>query len=213
MKRVVQVLQVVLAGAGLICGSAFAMERTERVALGDGTMALKGEIRGHDSAQYSFAAKPSQQLTIRLATSNPSNYINVERADLAEAVCQGALTGNVCSVRSESAADYVFDVFLMRNAARRGEKAEYTLSIDQHVAQLGQPAAATKAAAAKEAAEAAVAACKSALALKSGVNAVFVLPLSHVPAAGGYEVFLSLKGAQWLCTTDPRGNVNRLEQR
>lgn len=66
---------------------------------------------------------------------------------------------------------------------------------------------------AREAAASAVAACKSALALRSGQNAVFVLPISHVPAAGGYEVFLSLKGVQWLCTTDSRGNVNRLEQR
>ncbi|MFC3550587.1 hypothetical protein ACFOLC_06105 [Lysobacter cavernae] len=65
----------------------------------------------------------------------------------------------------------------------------------------------------KESADAAVAACKSALALKSGMNSVFVLPISHVPAAGGFEVFLSLKGAQWLCTTDSRGNVNRMEQR
>ncbi|WP_082582690.1 DUF3011 domain-containing protein [Frateuria sp. Soil773] len=65
----------------------------------------------------------------------------------------------------------------------------------------------------KESADAAVAACKSALALKSGINSVFVLPVSHVPAAGGYEVFLSLKGVQWLCTTDSRGNVNRMEQR
>ena len=67
--------------------------------------------------------------------------------------------------------------------------------------------------ASKESAGAAVAACKSALALKSGMNSVFVLPISHAPAAGGYEVFLSLKGAQWLCTTDSRGNVNRMEQR
>ena len=65
----------------------------------------------------------------------------------------------------------------------------------------------------KESADSAVAACKSALALKSGMNSVFVLPMSHVPAAGGYEVFLSLKGAQWLCTTDSRGNVNRMELR
>lgn len=33
-------------------------------------------------------------------------------------------------------------------------------------------------------------------------------------AAGPWsEVFLSLNQAQWLCTTDARGNVNRLERR
>jgi hypothetical protein len=78
-------------------------------------------------------------------------------------------------------------------------------------AQAGAPA--SHVAATPEAAAAAIAACKSALALKSGENTVFVLPMSHVPAAGGYEVFLSLKGAQWLCTTDSHSNVNRLERR
>lgn len=212
MRIRVQLLRIVLAGAGLVCCGAWANERAERITLGSGTTALRGEIKGYDSVQYSFTARPGQQLAIRLVTSNPSNYINVERNGLGEAVCQGALTGNVCSVHSESVADYVVDVFLMRNAARRGEKAEYTLFIDQGAAPTEQPVA-QPVDAAKEAASAAVAACKSALALKSGANAVFVLPVSHVPAAGGYEVFLSLRGAQWLCTTDPRGNVNRLEQR
>ena len=77
----------------------------------------------------------------------------------------------------------------------------------ENAAQLRRPAAAEPDAAA------AVSACKSALALKSGANAVTVIPMSHVPSAGGYEVFLSLKGVQWLCATDERGNVNRLEQR
>lgn len=194
-------------GAGLICGSAWAQERAERLTLDDGTTSVKGQIKGRDGVQYSFTAKPGQQLMIRLITSNPSAYVNVEKDGVAEAVCQGAMTGNVCAVRSDAAADYVADVYLMRNAARRGEHAQYTLSIEPFS---GATAAAS---AAKEAASAAVAACKSALALKSGVNAVFVLPMSHVPAAGGYEVFLSLKGAQWLCTTDSRGNVNRLDQR
>lgn len=59
----------------------------------------------------------------------------------------------------------------------------------------------------------AVAACKSAVALRTGANPVFVLPISHVPAAGGFEVFLSLNSHQWLCTTDPYGNVGMLERR
>ena len=64
-----------------------------------------------------------------------------------------------------------------------------------------------------EAHTSAVAACKSALALRSGQNTVFVLPVSSAQSAGGYEVFLSLQGASWLCTTDSHGNVNRLEKR
>ncbi len=213
MWQATKFLGVALTVSSVWCGGALAADRSERVTLGAGATTLKGEIRGDDAVQYTFDVPANQELVIRLATSNPSNYFNVERAGVAQAVCQGAMTGNVCSVRSASSAEYVVDVFLMRNAARRAEVASYTLTIAQGGPQADATGSAAQDAAAKEAAAAAVAACKSALALRSGQNAVFVLPLSHVPAAGGYEVFLSLTGVQWLCTTDPRGNVNRLEQR
>jgi len=61
--------------------------------------------------------------------------------------------------------------------------------------------------------KAAVSACKSALALKKSVNAVYVLPISHVRAGDGYEVFLSHNGEQWLCITDTYNNVSQLEKR
>eukprot|EP01136_Pigoraptor_vietnamica_P032131 Opistho-1_new@93610 len=114
-------LPLLLIGVALIHGGAQAQERSERLTLDSAVTTVRGQIKGRDSVQYSFTAKPHQQLSISLATGNPSNYFNVEREDLTEAVCQGALTGNLCSVRSDTAAHYVVDVFLMRNAARRGE--------------------------------------------------------------------------------------------
>ena len=217
MNRFLALLSAACAvGAGLWATGALAQERSERLALQGGAASATGQIQGNGSVQYQLAAEPGLPLTVQLASSNPSNHFNVEREGTAEAICQGALTGNVCMFRTEPGARYVVDVFLMRHAARRGESAQYTLSIAQGAAQATPGAAATPpqpAAADKEAAAAAVAACKSALALKSGRNAVFVLPISHVPALGGQEVFLSLDGAQWLCMTDARGNVNRLDKR
>lgn len=132
MKRMMQLLLTGLAGAVLVAGNALAKDRAERVTLGAGaTATLKGEIRGHDSVQYTFTARAGHTVTIRLITSNPSNYINVERTGEAEALCQGALTGNACTVQVTSTEDLVVDVFLMRNAARRGAKAAYTLLIEQ----------------------------------------------------------------------------------
>ena len=124
-----RILQLVLIGASLICGSACAQKSPLRVTLGDKETKLNGELTGFDRVQYLFTANPGQHLKIQLDTSNYSNYINVRAAGAAEAVCQGSLTGNVCTIRSESASEYVIDVFLMRNAARRGEKARYILSI------------------------------------------------------------------------------------
>lgn len=205
-------LLALLWSACLLASGAWAQDRTERLALDHGTASAQGRITGDGSMQYQLAVEPNQLLTVQLSSSNPSNYFNVERGDAAQAICQGAQTGNVCMFRTEPGASYVVDVFLMRNAARRGESAQYTLSIAPGGAQPA-PARPAAASADKEPAAAAVAACKSALALKSGRNAVFVLPVSHVPALGGYEVFLSLDGAQWLCMTDARGNVNRLDRR
>lgn len=61
-----------------------------------------------------------------------------------------------------------------------------------------------------EAGAAATEACKSALALRTGANAVYVLPISHARYGQGQEVFLSLHQTQWRCTTDARGNINHL---
>ena len=116
-------LQIMLIGASLICGSACAQKSPLRVTLGDKETKLNGDLTGFDRVQYLFTANPGQHLKIQLDTSNHSNYINVGVAGAAEAVCQGSLTGNICTVRSQSASEYVIDVFLMRNAARRGEKA------------------------------------------------------------------------------------------
>lgn len=212
-----RLLPLLLTTGLLLAGGAMAQDRTERLALDGASTSVQGQIKGNDGVQYLLDTRGPQQLTVRLASSNASNYLNVEKEGAPEALCQGALTGNICTFRTEPGARYLVDVYLMRNAARRGESARYTLTVDQGAGSSGPsappPAAAAPGAANNAAAADAVAACKSALALKSGTNAVFVLPISHAPAFGGYEVFLSLKGAQWLCTTDSRGNVNRLEQR
>lgn len=211
MKRLLPLL--VTTGL-LLAGGAMAQDRTERLALDGASTSVRGQIKGNDGVQYQLDTRPHQQLTVKLASSNASNYLNVEKEGSAEALCQGPMTGNICTFHTEPGARYLVDVYLMRNAARRGESARYTLTVEQDAGHSGQAAPPPAASAANNnAATDAVAACKSALALKSGVNTVFVLPISHVPALGGYEVFLSLKGAQWLCTTDSRGNVNRLEQR
>ncbi|UXH76474.1 hypothetical protein [Roseateles amylovorans] len=116
--------------AGLSCGGAWAKDRDERLTLSDRTTSAKGQLKGRDGVRYSFEAKPGQRLVVRLTTTNPSAYINVSKEGGTEALCQGSLTENVCTVEAAEATAYVVDVYLMRNAARRGESARYTLSIE-----------------------------------------------------------------------------------
>ena len=55
------------------------------------------------------------------------------------------------------------------------------------------------------------AACRAQLALRTGVNSMFVQPLSGARTLSGWETFFIINGKEWLCTTDERGNVNGLE--
>lgn len=209
MLRILAMLLMVIS---LVAGGAFT--QVHAMSQSSSSSSVSGQIMGDQTAQYSMAAMADQQVSIKMTTNNSSNYFNVEKKGSAEAICQGSMTGNICMFRPQDSADYVIKVFLMPNAARRGEQAQYTLSIEQSASGSGLAQSQTQLAPAEShISSAVVAACKSALALKSGMNEVFVLPLSHAAIPGGNEVFLMLQGVHWLCMTDSRGNVNRLEPR
>lgn len=105
--------------------------RTERVqfARGSSSAALHGNIHGYDTVDYVLSARGGQTLSVRLRTSNTSAYFNVARQGADEALFIGSTSGNQFTGRLPANGDYVVRVYLMRNAARRDEHANYTLSI------------------------------------------------------------------------------------
>lgn len=120
-----------LAGA-LLSSAALAEDiRTETVRFPPGAsqVSIEGSIRGDHSARYRVAMEEGQRLQVRLKTSNASNYFNVTAAGAQEAHFNGALSGNSASLTAASAGDQIIDVYLMRNAARRNEAADYSLTI------------------------------------------------------------------------------------
>ncbi len=105
--------------------------RTERVQFARGTssVTLRGEIRGFASVDYLVGARAGQAVEISMRTSNDSAYFNVLPPRGEQAVFVGSSGGSRFTGRLSQTGDYRVRVYLMRNAARRGERANYSLTI------------------------------------------------------------------------------------
>jgi hypothetical protein len=105
--------------------------RTVRVdpeAAAAGTV-ISGEIRADESADYVVAVEAGQRLSVDLLSSNASANFNVTPAGQQEALFVGSTSGAVADLPVPETGDYVVQVYLMRNAARRNETARYSLGI------------------------------------------------------------------------------------
>jgi hypothetical protein len=128
-------LRPLLAGAALLlalAGPGFAqsprIETVAPAAAAAGTV-LEGDLRGDGSAEYLVAAEAGQILSVDLSSPNASLQFNILPQGASEALFVGATSGNVADVPVPATGTYVVQVYLMRNAARRGEVARYALGI------------------------------------------------------------------------------------
>jgi hypothetical protein len=118
---------------GLAPGSAGLAQsnRTETVSVEAATAGtiLKGNLTGDETAEYVIAGQAGQTLSVDLLASNASLYFNVIPEGSQEALFVGSTSGNVADIPLPAAGNYVVQVYLMRNAARRDEGASYSLGI------------------------------------------------------------------------------------
>ena len=98
-----------------------------RFARGASSATMKGMVRGYDTVDYVLGAREGQRLTAALRTSNSFAYFTVLPPGDPTAPEGGATTRDYSGVLTASG-DWRVRVFLMRNAARRGERASYTLT-------------------------------------------------------------------------------------
>jgi len=120
----------VIADVGI--GSAVAQERNARVEFsrGQSSTTIRGGIRGYDGINYRVNVRGGQRLAVTMDSSNASNYFNILGPDGGEALFNGSISGNFADVIVPASGDYVVQVYLMRNAARRNEQARFTLRIE-----------------------------------------------------------------------------------
>jgi len=110
---------------------AAAAPHSERVtfAKGASSKTVKGIVKGYDYAEYVIGAREGQTLSVRLTTNRPSNYFNVMAKGGETAYFVGSSAGNAFRGSVPATGDQVIRVYLMRNDARRGVMAKYTLNI------------------------------------------------------------------------------------
>jgi uncharacterized protein YraI len=133
--RITTVLVQAMASAALAAVLATASTaqtvRTDTVApaAARGGTVVSGTLRGDDTAEYVVAAETGQILSVDLVASNGALYFNILPKGAPEAIFIGSSAGNVADVPVPAAGDYVIQVYLMRSAARRDERSDYTLGI------------------------------------------------------------------------------------
>lgn len=131
MRRLLAVAVLTLLVAAPATAQAPILDATRtvpvRFARGADSATMQGRVHGYDTVDYVLRARRGQQLTAALRTSNSFAYFTVLPPGDATAPDGGATTKNYSGVLTASG-DWRVRVFLMRNAARRGERADYTLT-------------------------------------------------------------------------------------
>ncbi len=120
-----------LAAAGLMLAQpASAQQRTVvSFAKGASSATLKGSIKGDQDHSYLVDVRAGQTLTVDFKPSNAAAYFNVTAPGADSAMFIGSTSGNRFSGPVTVSGSHVVQVYLMRNAARRNETANYTLTI------------------------------------------------------------------------------------
>jgi Bacterial SH3 domain len=115
--------------------------RRERVEFRSGASGatLAGSIAGDAIVDYVLDARAGQRMQVDLTTSNPSLYFNVIAPGADSAMFVGSVEGAHFAGALPASGEQVIRVYLMRNAARRGEKAEYSLNVEIGGAAAGAP--------------------------------------------------------------------------
>jgi hypothetical protein len=108
-------------------------------ATGTSSQTLKGSIKGDQSRSYIVDAHAGQALTVDFRPSNASAYFNVVAPGADSAMFIGSTEGNRFSGPLTTSGRHTVQVYLMRNAARRGEVANYTITIGVTGAAAGAP--------------------------------------------------------------------------
>ncbi|RVQ69283.1 hypothetical protein EKN06_03575 [Croceicoccus ponticola] len=105
------------------------IERVE-FAAGENAITIEDSITGYEMIDYVAKFAAGQPLNVSMATQNTAAYFNILAPGEDEVAFHvGSVAGNQYKGLTTSAGDYRIRVYMMRSAARRGEKADYKLEI------------------------------------------------------------------------------------
>jgi hypothetical protein len=116
---------------GTTVASAGVNIRQEQIQFGQGAsgMTVKDTIKGDQIVDYQLRASAGQAMVAIFKPSNRSAYFNVLPPGSDVAIFVGSTSGNRFEAELPAEGVYTIRVYLMRNAARRHETANYTLEV------------------------------------------------------------------------------------
>ncbi len=132
MKQTLFAIILALATSSMVAFAQDARDESVQFAPGTSSAIIKETITGYQSVNYKFGAKAGQHMVVVLKTDNGSNYFNIfvpGKGPGDEAMFIGSQRGDHYEGTLPADGEYTVQVYLMRNAARRNEKAKYTLEI------------------------------------------------------------------------------------
>jgi hypothetical protein len=91
---------------------------------------IRGSLRGSTDATLLLRTAPGQVMQVLFTPSNRSCYFNAFEPGREEAAHVGSSAGNEFGRSPTSGGEYRFQVYLMRNAARRNETCRYRISFE-----------------------------------------------------------------------------------
>jgi len=94
---------------------------------GKTSASIKGHLKGDETVDYLLRAAAGQTMDVTLKASNLFTYFNVLPPNDETALFVGSSSGNHFADALPKDGEYTIRVYLMRNAARRGEKTDYTI--------------------------------------------------------------------------------------
>jgi len=120
-------LLVSMAGVSVVCAQPI---REQRLAVSAAApLLMTDQIVGSEIVDYIVAGEQSQILSVDIMTSGASAYFNITPTGSDTALFIGSTSGDVADISLPAAADYTIRVYLMRSAARRSERSDYSLAI------------------------------------------------------------------------------------
>ena len=103
-------------------------EKTVAFERGKSSATVTDHIQGEETIDYLLGAKEGQTMTVEMTTNHTVSYFNVLPPNDPTALYNSSMGDNSWTGVLPASGTYKVRVYLMRNAARRNEKADYTIS-------------------------------------------------------------------------------------
>lgn len=131
MRKLAYAIYAAIVALGMLVAPAQAQVTTKAVhfAAGESGATIKHTITGDQSVEYALAAKKGQSMVVIMEVDNASAYFNIIAPGADSAMFIGSTSGGRFEGTLPADGTYTIQVYLMRNAARRGESATYKLDI------------------------------------------------------------------------------------